>query len=40
MALWVCTKCGLERDARCKPRKCPQCEEKTEFEKKKDKGKK
>ena len=37
MAFWICTQCGCEREARCKPKKCPTCEEKTEFEKKQDK---
>ncbi|MGI6344504.1 MAG: RCKP-type rubredoxin-like domain-containing protein [Bacillota bacterium] len=33
MALFVCKNCGFEKEGRCKPRKCPQCEGK-EFEKK------
>ncbi|MEZ0344284.1 MAG: RCKP-type rubredoxin-like domain-containing protein [Caldimicrobium sp.] len=27
MALWKCSKCGATKDARCKPRKCPECGE-------------
>lgn len=25
MAVWVCTQCGFEKEARCKPKKCPEC---------------
>ena len=25
MAVWVCSACGSEKEARCKPRKCPEC---------------
>ncbi|MEW6522665.1 MAG: RCKP-type rubredoxin-like domain-containing protein [Bacillota bacterium] len=34
MAVWKCAACGHEKDARCKPRKCPQCEGKDTFAKK------
>lgn len=34
MAVWQCPKCGLEREARCKPKKCPTCDEQVAFEKK------
>ena len=33
MADWVCKKCGYVRDSRCKPKKCPKCEEQNSFEK-------
>lgn len=39
MAVFQCTKCGFEKDSRCKPQKCPQCGEKKTFEKKSDGGK-
>ncbi|WP_404980505.1 RCKP-type rubredoxin-like domain-containing protein [Carboxydichorda subterranea] len=25
MAVWVCAQCGYQKEARCKPRKCPEC---------------
>lgn len=25
MAVWVCTKCGFEKETRCKPQKCSNC---------------
>lgn len=25
MAVWICSACGWEKEARCKPRKCPEC---------------
>ncbi|KXG76679.1 hypothetical protein AN618_14530 [Fervidicola ferrireducens] len=31
MAVWKCTACGHEKEGRCKPRKCPQCEAKDTF---------
>lgn len=31
MALWKCEKCGHEKEGRCKPRKCPSCEEAGTF---------
>ncbi len=37
MAFWICKECGQEREARCKPKKCPNCEENREFEKKEEK---
>ncbi|NLW07314.1 MAG: hypothetical protein GX039_04980 [Clostridia bacterium] len=36
MAIWQCTECGYEKEARCKPRKCPQCEAKGTFSKSED----
>lgn len=27
MALFKCEKCGATKEGRCKPKKCPQCEE-------------
>ncbi|MFQ5560231.1 MAG: RCKP-type rubredoxin-like domain-containing protein [Nitrospinota bacterium] len=33
MAVWKCTKCGYTKEGRCRPGKCPQCAEKTVFEK-------
>ncbi len=35
MAVWVCAQCGLEKDARCKPKKCPECDG-AEFRKKEE----
>ena len=34
MAIFKCTKCGHEKEGRCKPQKCPHCEGKKTFEKK------
>lgn len=34
MAEFKCTKCGHEKEARCKPKKCPECGEKNTHEKK------
>jgi rubrerythrin len=34
MAVWSCTKCGFEKEGRCKPRKCPTCQEADSFVKK------
>ncbi|NPV71655.1 MAG: rubredoxin [Firmicutes bacterium] len=34
MAVWRCSGCGYEKDARCKPQKCPQCGGKGTFAKK------
>ncbi len=34
MATWQCEKCGTEKEGRCKPRKCPTCNEATVFVKK------
>jgi predicted RNA-binding Zn-ribbon protein involved in translation (DUF1610 family) len=25
MAVFICSKCGAEKDCRCKPKKCPKC---------------
>ncbi len=25
MAVWKCSSCGYEKDARCRPGKCPEC---------------
>ena len=33
MAIFKCTECGYEKEARCKPRKCPECEAKDSFKK-------
>ncbi len=33
MAVWKCKKCGFTKEGRCKPQKCPQCQEKGSFEK-------
>jgi len=33
MANWKCTACGYTKEGRCKPQKCPQCQEKGKFEK-------
>lgn len=32
MATWKCS-CGFVKEGRCKPQKCPQCQEKGAFEK-------
>jgi rubrerythrin len=34
MADFKCSKCGFEKEAKCKPQKCPNCGEKKSFEKK------
>ncbi len=35
MAIWVCSKCGYEKEGRCRPGKCPQCgAPKDDFKKK------
>ena len=34
MAVFQCTSCGFEKEGRCKPKKCPQCEGQSTFEKK------
>jgi rubrerythrin len=34
MAVWSCEKCGYEKEGRCKPKKCPTCQEQTTFVKK------
>ncbi len=33
MAIFKCTKCGFEKEGRCKPRKCSECWESWTFEK-------
>ena len=33
MATWKCGTCGFTKEGRCKPQKCPQCQEKGNFEK-------
>lgn len=40
MAVWQCSKCGFEKEGRCKPQKCPDCGEKGTFVKKEEGGKK
>lgn len=32
MAVFKCTACGYEKEGRCKPKKCPECQG-TSFEK-------
>ncbi|MBT9172487.1 MAG: hypothetical protein DDT21_00870 [Syntrophomonadaceae bacterium] len=34
MAVWKCPQCGHEQEARCKPKKCPNCAEQGPFTKK------
>lgn len=34
MAVFKCSKCGFEKDTRCKPKKCPECGAQNSFEKK------
>ncbi|MDO9536221.1 MAG: rubredoxin [Bacillota bacterium] len=36
MPTWRCPVCGFERDGRCKPRKCPNCDDNRDFEKKRE----
>lgn len=36
MAIFKCSNCGFEKEGRCKPRKCPECEGKDTFAKKED----
>ncbi len=33
MSVWQCPVCGFEKEARCKPQKCPQCDDKRNFQK-------
>lgn len=40
MAKFECTKCGHEKEGRCKPQKCPECGETKCFEKKEETKKK
>ncbi|GAW93009.1 RCKP-type rubredoxin-like domain-containing protein [Calderihabitans maritimus] len=37
MAVWKCSNCGYEKETRCKPRKCPECESRDTFVKKEQK---
>lgn len=34
MATWTCPDCNNEREARCKPKKCPTCDKQVEYAKK------
>lgn len=34
MAVYKCPICGCEKDSRCKPKKCPECDKPVEFIKK------
>jgi rubrerythrin len=34
LAVFKCTVCGHEKEGRCKPRKCPECQGENTFEKK------
>lgn len=34
MAVWTCQACGNEKEGRCKPRKCPECNGSGTYEKK------
>ncbi len=34
MAVWRCSSCGVEKESKCKPQKCPQCGGKGTFVKK------
>lgn len=34
MAVWTCPTCNYEKDSRCKPKKCPECDKPVEFQKK------
>lgn len=40
MAVYKCPQCGFEREARCKPKKCPTCDQQVTFEKKEESTKK
>jgi len=40
MATWSCPDCGFQKDARCKPKKCPTCDKPVEFKKKEEAKKK
>lgn len=37
MAVWTCPECGQEREARCRPKKCPTCDKPVEYKKKEEK---
>ncbi|AWB10595.1 hypothetical protein TDSAC_1253 [Thermodesulfobium acidiphilum] len=32
MAVFKCKKCGYIKEGRCKPKKCPECNEQNSFE--------
>lgn len=34
MATWTCPECNTDREARCKPKKCPTCDKPVEYTKK------
>ncbi len=34
MAVFKCKVCGQEKEGRCKPKKCPECQSEGSFEKK------
>ena len=34
MAVWTCPTCNYEKDSRCKPKKCPECDKAVDFAKK------
>jgi rubrerythrin len=34
MSVWTCPTCNYEKDSRCKPKKCPDCDKAVEFTKK------
>jgi rubrerythrin len=34
MAVFICSQCGYEKDTRCKPKKCPECQGENTFSKK------
>ncbi|UCE26461.1 MAG: rubredoxin [Candidatus Coatesbacteria bacterium] len=38
MATWICPDCGYEKEGRCKPKKCPECDKNVEFTKKEGGG--
>ncbi len=38
MATWVCPECGYEKEARCEPDKCPECDKSVDFTKKENPG--
>ena len=31
MAIWNCEECGYEKEGRCKPKKCPECNDQAVF---------
>ncbi|MEW6455503.1 MAG: RCKP-type rubredoxin-like domain-containing protein [Acidobacteriota bacterium] len=37
MSIWSCSACGHQKDARCKPKKCPECGAINSFLKKEEK---